>query len=80
MRKFRDWWFGGAGSPAPPTATPRRLLTPRQTRDADDGLQLLDDPPDPARTPKHWRRSGFDPYASDGGYGRSHAWERLERD
>ena len=35
-------------------------------------------PPDPA--PKRWRRSGYDPYASDGGYGKLHSWERVDHD
>lgn len=41
-------------------------------------LRVEDEPAAPAGG-QHTREAGFDPYASDGGYAKPSAWERVDR-
>jgi hypothetical protein len=57
---------------------PAELALTSKPLQGSEELGLADEPAqDPVR--RH-DRTGFDPYSSDGGFGRAHAWERVERD
>lgn len=64
-----------SGTPAPGRI---ELAVTSRPLARNDELRLADEPaPDPAR---HRSPTGFDPYSSDGGFAKPHAWERTERD
>jgi hypothetical protein len=70
-RTKRERAFGSSQGPAELAPTSQPLRGSEELGFADEPVQ------DPVR--RH-DRTGFDPYSSDGGFGRAHAWERVERD
>lgn len=80
MARLEEWWHRLTGrEQAAPAPAPARRRRPRPPRPAEpSALALTDDPPthDPSRVGE----AGFDPYASDAGYQKPHAWERLDHD
>jgi hypothetical protein len=78
MARLSGWWrrVTGRGQAAQVPAERPRLHAARPA--ASPALELTDDTP--GHRPARAGEAGFDPYASDAGYQKPHAWERLDHD
>jgi hypothetical protein len=79
MGLLNDWWNRLTGRATKPAPTPgRRPATKPQSQASSGGLSLAEDPP--KQQPRRHRSAGFDPYESDAGEAKPHAWERIDHD
>lgn len=67
-----------ARRPSAPPQAPSDLTLAQTPLAGDDELRLDEEPGSPAPRPAGER--GFDPYSSDAGFARPHAWERVDHD
>lgn len=78
MARLSDWWHRVTGS-APVATTPAQRRRPQTARPTDSSTLAVTDEA-PAHKPSRVGEAGIDPYASDAGYQKPHAWERLDHD
>lgn len=78
MARLQEWWrrLTGREQAEPAPARPRQPSPARPSEPS--ALALTDEPP--THKPPRVGAAGFDPYASDAGYQKPHAWERLDHD
>jgi len=77
-RRERSDGRTNCGRPGNPSLRPAELSLTSLPLPGNDELRLADEPGQPPEGRR--TRMGSDPYSSDGGFARPHAWERVERD
>ena len=78
MARLRDWWRRVTGRREAVQAPQPRTRSHASRPAASSGLELAEGPA--AHKPTRVGEAGFDPYASDAGCQKPHAWERVDHD
>jgi hypothetical protein len=78
MARLDELWHRLTGKDQAATV-PARRRRPRPARPSEPSTLARADHPPAHREPRVGA-AGFDPYASDAGYQKPHAWERLDHD